>query len=808
MKKIILRAMCAILTLVLLIPLASCAGGKKKLPDKQTLENVYTTQALSLDDETKQSLGYFQTPSFYGGEIYFYTSDYNYNEETGESFQLAILQKLNIETQKLEKCFELKGQSSSNQETQEYTSNNYNNLVVASDGTVWGVQNNSYSCSKDPDNYVYENNINIIKANLNGEITGTYNVKDIIGGEENNIWVNTILTDVCGGLLISIENKYYLFDNDMKLKNKIDLGNDIYGNLTKTGDGSVAFITNYYDDATQQTKTEIYRLESDGSKFTKLDTASESLMDVYNVFSGEGSTFYYQDSSGLRSFDITTGETKEVINWLNSDINSNRISSVAYIGDGKFLISENNRDYSSMNISILSPAGEVVEKYIIRLASVWLNDGLKDAIIDFNRKNEEYRITFVDYSQYNTNDDYNAGTTRLNNDIIAGNIPDIIDMSGLDFDTYASKGILADIGKLMDADSTFNRSEYLENILKATEYKGKLLSIIPNYSIQSYAVKEENIGGNKSSWTMADLAALREKFPNAEIMSSVSRSEVLSIFCNTAIKNYIDTETGKCNFNSDEFYKFLELTKEFPEEVNYDYSTEDDWKLRESAFRENRVLIDQFYIYSYDRILSEYNNAGGPVSIVGFPVPTGTGNTIIPSMEIALSASSPYTDVCWQLIKYLLSSEYQDSAGNYMLSIRKDKLEAMAQKAIEDSKNNSSGDLIVYETAYYGSAETTNETVSVDTDTATDNVTIDDQIQDGNDNYNQNSKYTELTQDMIDRVNAAIEATTIVNRYSDTSDYYKIIEEEAGAFFAGQKSVQEVAGNIQSRIQLIVQERS
>ena len=175
-------------------------------------------------------------------------------------------------------------------------------------------------------------------------------------------------------------------------------------------------------------------------------------------------------------------------------------------------------------------------------------------------------------------------------------------------------------------------------------------------------------------------------------------------------------------------------------------------------------------------------------------------------MEIALSASSPYTDVCWQLIKYLLSSEYQDGTGNYSLSVRKDKLEAMAQQAIENSKNNSSGDLIVYDSVYYGSAETTSETVTADTDTATDSAIIDDSIQD--DPYNQNSKYKELTQDMIDRVNAAIEATTIVNRYSDTSDYYKIIEEEAGAFFAGQKSVQEVAGNIQSRIQLIVQERS
>lgn len=806
MKKIILRAMCIILTLVMLVPLASCTGGKKKLPDKQTLENVYTTQTLSFNDDDKDALGYLQAPSFYDGEIYFYTSDYNYNEETGESYQLAAIQKLNVESQKLEKCFELKSTSTYTEETQEYRSNNYYNLVVASDGTVWGTQNNSYSCSKDPENYIYENNINIIKANLNGEIIATYSVKDLIGGDGNDYWVNTMLTDVCGGLFVTIDNKYYLFDSDMNLKNKIDLGNDIYGNLTKTGDGTVAFIANYYDDATQQMKTEIYRLESDGSKFTKLDTASESLTDVYNVFSGEGSTFYYQDSSGINSFDITTGETKEVINWLNSDINSNRVTSITYIGDGKFLIGEYNRDYSNLKMSILSPAGEVVEKYVIRLASVYLSDGLKDAIIDFNRKNEEYRITFVDYSQYNTNDDYNAGRTRLNNDIIAGNIPDIIDMSGLDFDTYASKGILADIGKLMDADSTFNRSEYLENILKATEYKGKLLSIIPNYAISSYAVKEENIGGNKTSWTMADLAALREKFPDAEIMSSVTRSDVLSIFCDTAIKNYIDMETGKCNFNSDEFYKFLELTKEFPEEINYDHSTAEDWNLRESAFRENRVLIDQFYIYSYDRILSEFNKAGGPVSIVGFPVPSGTGNTIVPETELALSASSPYTDVCWQLIKYLLSSEYQNGSGDYTLSIRKDKLESMAQKAIESSKDSTSGDLIVYYTALYGSSETAEDTVSSDTDVATEIISGIDGSTALPDN--QNTKYTELTQDMIDRVNAAIEATTIVNRYSDTNDYYKIIEEEAGAFFAGQKSVQEVAGNIQSRIQLIVQERS
>ncbi|MBP5166082.1 MAG: hypothetical protein ILP09_02340, partial [Oscillospiraceae bacterium] len=61
-----------------------------------------------------------------------------------------------------------------------------------------------------------------------------------------------------------------------------------------------------------------------------------------------------------------------------------------------------------------------------------------------------------------------------------------------------------------------------------------------------------------------------------------------------------------------------------------------------------------------------------------------------------------------------------------------------------------------------------------------------------------------LTQQQVDQVNAAIFSATNVQRNRD--DVLAIIEEEAGAYFAGQKSAETVAGVIQSRVQIYVNE--
>ena len=60
------------------------------------------------------------------------------------------------------------------------------------------------------------------------------------------------------------------------------------------------------------------------------------------------------------------------------------------------------------------------------MATMYVDDSTQKAVIDFNRSNDEYRVDLIDYSEYNTEDDYNAGLTKLNTEIMAGNMPDIL----------------------------------------------------------------------------------------------------------------------------------------------------------------------------------------------------------------------------------------------------------------------------------------------------------------------------------------------------------------------------------------------
>ena len=50
---------------------------------------------------------------------------------------------------------------------------------------------------------------------------------------------------------------------------------------------------------------------------------------------------------------------------------------------------------------------------------MYVDYSTQKAVIDFNRSNDKYRVDLIDYSEYNTEDDYNAGLTKFNTEIFA-----------------------------------------------------------------------------------------------------------------------------------------------------------------------------------------------------------------------------------------------------------------------------------------------------------------------------------------------------------------------------------------------------
>ena len=772
----ITRLFCVLLSgIMLVMSLASCSGTEKKpkLPDKVALEHVYTTKYFDSSDEDIE----VNNVTYVGGKLYGWTTEWKEPEE-GKTDYYSSTAIYNIDLNDGSYTELVRFDGTSEYDNGKGYEDRYDSFYTLDDETFFCMHNVSSYDNTDPDNYVYENASSMAIVNAEGNTLVERKIKDVLPDMEY-FYPSYVVDGALGGnLMIFCENNAYIFDHELNLKNTVDgMGDQSYvNNVRRTGDGDIVVLAESWSQSGDTYSNNLYVFNEETLKFDKLESAS--LDGVYRMFGAPGSAVYYSNAIGVFSYNIETGETEEVLNWLNSDINQNRVFSLCPIDDGRFFLGEYKKNHEGRKTGILSPVGDgaSVEKYVINFASVWLDDDLNDMIISFNKQNEEYRICIKDYF---SSEDYDSRIDALNQDILAGNIPDIISLAELDFDTYASKGVLADLGALMDKDSSFKREDYLENILDACKYKGKILSVIPSFNLLTYIAKEENVG-DITSWTMKDLDALRSKYPDASVFQEVTRSDLLSSFCNMAIKGYIDYDKGTCNFDTENFYRFLELVKELPEEINYDDLPEEYWEQYDSAFRENRALIRQLYLSDYD-LSYIYSNFGGPVSFVGLPVDEGSGAAVYPTMELAISASSPFTDVCWDFIKYVLSEENQTST--YQFPILRSALDKKAQSAIENSENN-------YDDGGFETGVVVYE----------EKIIADPIYSDGQFKVDRN---------MIDKVNAAIASATNVSRSgsAEYKEFYKIIEEETGAFFAGQKSAQDVAKTIQSRIKLVIQER-
>ena len=119
----------------------------------------------------------------------------------------------------------------------------------------------------------------------------------------------------------------------------------------------------------------------------------------------------------------------------------------------------------------------------------------REAVMRFNKYNPDYYITFKTYLDEDYHTDDREEKVRLarqsfNNDLVSGKGADIYfsPYGELDFENLGEKGALADLYEFIDADSDISRDDFVQSILKAMEYKGKLYAVSPDFSYRVKAV--------------------------------------------------------------------------------------------------------------------------------------------------------------------------------------------------------------------------------------------------------------------------------------------------------------------------------
>ena len=163
---------------------------------------------------------------------------------------------------------------------------------------------------------------------------------------------------------------------------------------------------------------------------------------------------------------------------------------------------------------------------------------------------------------------------------------------------------------------------------------------------------------------------------------------------------------------------------------------------------------------------------GEPVTAVGFPVKEGAGSVIMYNSNFAISARSPYKQEAWEFIRYYLTPEYQDTI-NYGWPVLKSSLDVKMEEAQEQPFYiDENGEKVEYNDTYYiGGME----------------ITLDP-----------------LTSEDCDRVRSFLESAEDI--YSYDTAIMNIVYEETAPYFDGQKTAEEVADIIQSRIYIYVNE--
>ena len=648
-----------------------------------------------------------------------------------------------------------------------------NRIISDVDGDLL-VLENVYEYSKDDD---YKDTYLLRKLDENGKEIMRLDLSSLRETGSEYFYVSAIATDSAGNVYVSAgENGLYVLDGEGNVL--FNISTDYWiDSIVSLSNGTVAAMS--YGDMGMELRAVDINSKGWGTKYPLKGypntIVAGSAEDEYD--------FYYSDGMYFYGYKIEESKEEQILNWINSNVNGDYMSGIIILDDGTILcisndwgMDEKGDYYNSYEFVRLvkTPSSEVAQKTTLTLAVMWLPQELRRAVLEFNKKSATHRIEVKDYSQYNgnTEETWNAGLTTLNTEIISGDVPDIIVVQDLPMQQYIAKGLLEDLYPYIDNDPDYSRDTLVDIMFRALDNDGKMYQLSSSFSIQSVIGNKDVIGAEKS-WTTGEALAILAKAPQGATIFDryTTKESVLQQSIAFDYENYVDWNTGKCSFDSEEFIKLLEFANTFPE--TYDW-TQDEPEMPELV-QQGLQLATTFYLSDLQSYQMYRAMFGGNIVFKGYPTDTGDGNVVNFNGGIAMSSKCSDKDAAWEFMRTLFSEKYQMGLYNGFPT------------------NQAAFDKII--------ARAMEKETYIDPETGEEK-----EVSKGG--WGWGSLDVEIfaaTQEDIDEIMELIDSTSKLGVYDQSIQ--DIVMQEALGYFSGQKSAAETASVIQSRISMYVSEQ-
>ena len=696
------------------------------------------------------------------------------------------------------------------------------NMIGSDDGTLWMLVN-LYATQFDlPDDFDAEtesrwdypstdiNGSYLMHIAADGSMIASLDLSDT-NNEDNEDGMSGNLSsfavDAAGNLYVSDYNNIYVLDAEGNVQFKLD-GSQYNGSLYRLNAQQVGVMWyNYTDD--------VNAADENGQYFVTIDLETKDWgekvklpSNVWSIFPGDDAyDFYYTYNNNIYGYTSKTDTRDKLVDWMACDVDTNNMSGYAMLSDSRVaaLMQDWSTDPTTYQLIVLHrvDASEIKEKKVLTLACMYLDWNLRSMIVEYNKTNDEYRINVVDYGEYATDDDYNAGVTKLTTEIISGSVPDIFLTSNLPIDKYAAKGVIADLNTFMDGGNGMSRDYFVPQILNALEKDGKLYELPTSFSVTTaYALS--SIASQYDTWNVAAVQdAMTQLQEGATVFSDGwTKNTALSNCLSRNLSAFVDWTTGKCEFDSEAFQQLLAFCNSFPAETSdgdgaIAYATSTDlavedamWESDATRITNGKQLMSTIEMYSFDSYIWNVYAIRDKITFTGYPTEDGSGSSFGLQMPMAISSVTKYPDAAWDFVCSIIQKMNTIDENNYYYGF------PISQAAFD-------AEMTDIMTEQYQLDEN-GEQVDWDGDGEPDKAVRGsyETMENGETVY---KDVYALTQEEIDQILGVINSTHSVYDYDQ--EILDIITDEVAAYFAGDKDVQTTASMIQSRVNLYVQEQ-
>ena len=544
-------------------------------------------------------------------------------------------------------------------------------------------------------------------------------------------------------------------------------------------------------------------VKKNGRMLCPIDTEAEKLLEGVPVsFSAEnavtgggGYSVCYTDGDYFYGYSFGSEEPDRLFGWTALDVNADILTVLDVSEDGtvtgvttRYDDRTDTTDLDLVTVSLVSGSA-AAQKQVLHLGALYTDYNLQNIIIDFNRRSDQYRIELVDYSVYGRNQDgTSGGETMLNTEIVSGTGPDILCLSGLNYQRLAAGGLLEDLYPYIDADPDLKREDFFPNVLSALEADGKLCAAPSGFYLYT-VIGASSVVGEGPGWTYEEFARALSSMPEGctAFDMSTTRDDVLSACLALDMGDFVDWENGTVRFDSPDFIELLEFAASFPSELDWaDPELDQDAEIGDRLAQGKQMLVETGAYSLEDLFYSDYSQyLGGSVTFIGYPAGHGSGSMLSFEEEplYAISSASANKDAAWQFLRSFLTAAYQ----RRLLCVPS-RIDVFEEKAAEAStiqyQKNSDGK---YELDAHGEKIPVVRYVLWDSEAG-----------------RPRDIYT-VSPEQVEKVRRLISTTSRIADYN--ADILSIVEEQAAPFFAGQKSAAEAARLIQSKANIYVNEQ-